>query len=113
MSGFMSMLDGVLVDGLSLLAVLLELMGAFVILRSALVAFGRFLRFSGDSIGLPLAHGLALGLAFLLGSEILLTATARNMKDVAMIGGVFLLRALMSLLIHWEMGQEAEGRAAH
>jgi uncharacterized membrane protein len=113
MDGIMSMLHEFLLEALTLLAIVLELMGVFIIFRAALAAFSRYLSSHNEGISLSLASGLALGLTFFLGAEILLTATARTIQELAMICGVFLLRAVMSVLIHWETGHQAEGSRAH
>jgi len=87
-----------------------ELMGIFVVAVSALTAF--FLYCKGlvtrrpSNIKFDLANGLATSLEFKMAAEILKTVLVRDMKELAVLGAVILLRALLSLLIHFEMRGE-------
>lgn len=55
---------------------------------------------------LKLAKGLATGLEFKLGSEILRTVLVRDLSEIAIVGAIILLRAALSFLIHWEIKNE-------
>lgn len=55
------------------------------------------------SIKLDLANALALGLEFKMGAEILKTVIIRTMDEIVVLGAIILLRAILSLLIHYEM----------
>lgn len=57
---------------------------------------------------LTLAKGLALGLEFKLGSEILRTVIVREFKEVGLVGAIILLRAALTVLIHWEIKNEEQ-----
>ena len=59
---------------------------------------------------LSLAKGLSLGLEFKLGSEILRTVIVREFKEIGLVGAIILLRAALTVLIHWEI--KTEERAA-
>ena len=59
---------------------------------------------------LRLAKGMALGLEFKLGSEILRTVVVRGLGEIVLVGAIILLRAALTLLIHWEI--KTEERAA-
>ena len=50
-----------------------------------------------------LAKGLATGLEFKLAAEILKTVLIQSLDELYVLGAVILLRALMSVLIHFEM----------
>ena len=50
-----------------------------------------------------LAEGLATGLEFKLAAEILKTVLIQSLDELYILGAVILLRALMSILIHFEM----------
>ena len=50
-----------------------------------------------------LAEGLATGLEFKLAAEILKTVLIQSLDELYILGAVILLRALMSVLIHFEM----------
>ena len=61
----------------------------------------------GSSIKLVLANYLALGLEFMLASEILRTVTInRELSEIMVLSAVIILRAAMSLLIYWELSCE-------
>ena len=87
---------------------LCELMGICVVAISATAAFARYLRglvtrVPGD-IKADLANGLAVSLEFKMAAEILKTVLVRSLSELVTLGAVILLRALLSLLIHVEMG---------
>jgi uncharacterized membrane protein len=52
---------------------------------------------------LYLAQGMATGLQFKLGSEILRTVIVREWSEIAIVAGIILLRAALAFLIHWEI----------
>ena len=49
------------------------------------------------------AMGLAVGLEFKMAAEILKTVLLQSLDEIYMLGAVILLRALLSLLIHFEL----------
>ena len=55
---------------------------------------------------LKLAKGMAMGLEFKLGSEILRTVVVREFSEILIVGAIILLRAALTLLIHWEIKNE-------
>jgi uncharacterized membrane protein len=55
---------------------------------------------------LNLAKGMAMGLEFKLGSEILRTVIVRDYMEILTVGGIILLRASLTFLIHWEIKTE-------
>ena len=55
---------------------------------------------------LKLAKGMAMGLEFKLGSEILRTVVVRELSEIAIVGAIILLRAALTFLIHWEIKNE-------
>ena len=57
---------------------------------------------------LSLAQGMAMGLEFKLGSEILRTVVVREFNEIFLVGAVILLRAALTILIHWEIKNEEE-----
>lgn len=87
-----------------------ELMGIFVVAVSTLRAFalycvGWFTHMRGN-IKFELADGLATSLEFKMAAEILKTVLVRDLNELMVLGAVILLRALLSLLIHFEMRGE-------
>ena len=85
----------------------LELMGIFVVAVSALRAFWEYLgntfRHKHYALQFELADGLATGLEFKMAAEILKTVLVREMSELLILGAVIILRALLSLLIHFEL----------
>lgn len=57
---------------------------------------------------LKLAKGMSMGLEFKLGSEILRTVVVREFKEILLVGAIILLRAALTLLIHWEIKNEEQ-----
>ncbi len=84
-----------------------ELMGIFVVAVSALRAFWNYCRglvtHTPLDVKFELANGLATSLEFKMAAEILKTVLVRDLNELVVLGAVVLLRALLSLLIHFEM----------
>ncbi|MEG0274740.1 MAG: DUF1622 domain-containing protein [Longicatena sp.] len=59
-------------------------------------------------IRIELSNALALGLEFKMGAEILKTVLVRNISEIYVLGAIILLRALLSLMIHFEIKAEKE-----
>lgn len=87
--------------------ILFEFMGVIVIIRAGVCGILDYLRHS-PSIRLNLAKGMALGLEFKLGSEILRTVIVREWKEILTVAGIIALRAALTFLIHWEIKVEEE-----
>ena len=92
---------------------ILEIVGACIILFYAIRSLICLLR-RQPGCRLVLAEGIATALSFLLGSEALKTIIAPDWRDIGMTCAILLMRAGMSVLIHWETKgeMEAEPRAA-
>ena len=50
--------------------------------------------------------GLAMGLEFKMGSEILRTVVVREWKEIGIVAGIIALRAALTFLLHWEIKEE-------
>lgn len=84
---------------------LFEFVGVFVI--AGYGVYGIVCFFKQDTeLRLKLAKGLATGLEFKLGSEILRTVLVRDLSEIAIVGAIILLRAALAFLIHWEIKNE-------
>lgn len=83
----------------------IEFLGILVILVSMLRGIRGFLQ-GRDSIRLELAQGIMLGLEFKIGSEVLRSVIVSGWNELLTLGAVILLRALLTLLLHWEIGEE-------
>ena len=84
---------------------LFEFMGVLVIIAAGLRGIYDYVK-RNPSIRLNLAQGMALGLEFKLGSEILRTVILRSWQEIGIVAGIIVLRAALTFLIHWEIRQE-------
>ncbi|MBR3598369.1 MAG: DUF1622 domain-containing protein [Lachnospiraceae bacterium] len=82
-----------------------EYIGVGIIIWTSLVSLTKYVRRKPDT-RIYLAKGLAMGLEFKLGSEILRTVIVREWKEIAIVAGIIALRATLTFLIHWEIKQE-------
>jgi uncharacterized membrane protein len=88
---------------------LFELMGVLVIVVSGAQGIWGYVT-RNPLTRLNLAKGMAMGLEFKLGSEILRTVVVREFTEIFTVAGIILLRAALTFLIHWEIRNE---EAAH
>ena len=86
---------------------LFEIVGVFVIIISGVKGIIDYIKHN-PSIRLNLATGMALGLEFKLGSEILRTVVVRDLSEIATVAAIIALRAALTFLIHWEIKVEKE-----
>lgn len=101
LSIFNTVLDFVVEVGI----LIFEYVGVGIIIWTCLVSFGKYIGKKRDT-RIFLAKGLALGLEFKLGSEILRTVVVREWKEMAVVAGIIILRAALTFLIHWEIKEE-------
>jgi uncharacterized membrane protein len=89
----------------SIFILVFEFIGVGIIIWSGIKGVWKFFRHSGDT-KVYLARGLALGLEFKMGSEILRTVIVREWKEIGIVAGIIALRAALTFLIHWEIKEE-------
>lgn len=93
----------------------LELMGIFVVCFSTIHAFWEYLQtiflHRSYDFKVELANGLATALEFKMAAEILKTVLVRELRELLILGAVIALRALLSLLIHFELRGEHQTEA--
>lgn len=86
---------------------ILEIMGIFVVVCTAIHEFWEYIQntFMNTELDIQtnLAEGLATALEFKLAAEILKTVIVQSMEELYILGAVILLRGLMSILIHFEI----------
>ncbi|MCC5911013.1 MAG: DUF1622 domain-containing protein [Clostridiaceae bacterium] len=89
---------------------LLEAIGVFIIAFSSIRSFIQYIKakltFNDTCIKIELAKGLALGLEFKLGGEILRTILVRTMDEIMVLGAIIVLRVILTFVIHWEISSE-------
>lgn len=98
-----------------------EVYGAIEIFGIVIIAFGSIKAFyfyfvsliqhKRYPIKIELANALALGLEFKMGAEILKTVLIHEMSEIYVLGAIILLRAILTLLIHFEL--KAEQKNGH
>lgn len=88
-----------------------EVIGAVIVFIYTFRALYKLLR--GDHPGCHslLTEGISTGLSFLLGSEVLNTIIAPDWSAVGMTCAILMMRAGMTLLVHWENKMEASSAA--
>jgi len=90
----------------------LEFMGLIVIVYTAVKSFIGWIK-KDPATKLNLAEGLAMALSFKLGGEILRTVVVRDMSEIIQVGAIIVLRAALTLLIHWEIKNEEQEINSH
>lgn len=105
------MLEHIMNTFLPTLIHILELMGIIVLIIGAFKAFFHYLRslivHDTYAIKHEFATSMAMALEFKLAAEILKTVLVRNLEEIFILGAIVLLRALITLIIHWEMKQDS------
>lgn len=103
------MLEWILQNIASFAILLFEFIGVGIIIWSGLKGIIKWLRHSGDT-RIYLAKGLAMGLEFKMGSEILRTVIVQEWKEIGIVAGIIALRAALTFLIHWEIKEEEKAK---
>ena len=80
----------------------LEAVGAMVIMVNTVRSIGQRLRQNRDASRGTLTEGISSGLSFLLSSEVLKTIVAPGWKEIGMTCAILAMRAGMTVLIKWE-----------
>ena len=103
-------LDFILEVVISYLVPILELIGVFIVAYGTIKSFIKFIRSGLNSddtrVKIDLAETLALSLEFKMAGEILKTVVSHTIEELSILGAVIVLRALLTFLIHWEIGNE-------
>lgn len=90
-----------------MIAGLAEVIGLFIIVTSLVRATYHYIRafFFHDRYDFhhEMSSGLTTALEFLMSAEIAKTFLLQNLDSVVPLAATFALRALMSMLLHWEM----------
>ncbi|MBQ8535817.1 MAG: DUF1622 domain-containing protein [Clostridia bacterium] len=84
---------------------LVEITGILVLLITAAKSIVGYFK-NDPHVRLNLAEGIALALEFKLGGEVLHTVVAREWSELAILGAVIVLRAALTVLLHWEIKNE-------
>lgn len=101
----MEQLHGLLRIACEIGTLLFEFIGVIILVLAGIVGVINIIKKSPYT-RLELAKGMALGLEFKMGSEILRTVAVTGWHEIAMVGGIILIRAALAFLIHWEIQTE-------
>lgn len=105
MEHLLHILHGLLETGVEFAVVAFELIALVLLVIDGVKGLLCVIKHDKE-ISLELLKGFSESLTFLLGAEILKTVVLGDVKDLLMVGGVTLVRVILSVLIHWEMGLE-------
>lgn len=86
---------------------ILEFIGAALILYRCACAVFRLFQGKKKLCHKSLTEGITTGLSFLLASEVLKTIIDRDWTSIGMTCAILLMRAAISILVHWESKAEA------
>ena len=91
-------------------AEVLELIGIIIIVvgsfRALVRLFERIIKKKQFHVATDLGRALALALEFKMGAEIIKTVIIHNLEELAILGIVIVIRALLAFIIHWEIHLE-------
>ena len=113
MSGYMAFLDSFseLLHCIAQFTIYtLELIGILIIIIGSVKAialiFTKLLHKQKANIVIDLGKSLALALEFKMGAEIINTVIVRDLSELLILGVVIAIRAILAVLIHWEIKME-------
>jgi uncharacterized membrane protein len=96
-------------------ASILELIGIFIIIIGSCRALIKLLKNALEKkeshVVIALGRALALALEFKMGAEIIKTVIIHNLEELAILGVVIIIRALLAVIIHWEIRQEEKSES--
>ena len=88
----------------------LEFIGITIIIlgsvRALITIFSRLKKDKPVNVMVGLGRALALALEFKMGAEIVNTVIVRDLKELGILAIVIALRAVLAILIHWEIKNE-------
>ena len=91
-------------------ASILELIGIVIIIVGSCRALVRLIRNVVKKkcfhVVVDLGKALSLALEFKMGAEIIKTVIIHNLEELAILGIVIIIRALLAFIIHWEIQLE-------
>ena len=85
---------------LELIGILIIIIGSF---KAIIQIFSKLKKKQKTNIVINLGNTLALALEFKMGAEIVNTVIVRDLRELGTLAIVIALRAILSLLIHWEI----------
>ena len=98
------MLEAIIEEWLPEVYATIEIFGIIIIAFGSIKAFVLYFHSLIKQKRYP--NALALGLEFKMGAEILKTVLIHEMNEIYVLGAIILLRAILTLLIHFELKAE-------
>ena len=97
----------------------LEIIGISIVIFGSIKVLLQYLKRIQKKSGehqnavIALGRSLSLALEFKMGAEIVNTVIVRELKELLILGLVIILRAILAVLIHWEITTEEKEERAH
>lgn len=90
-------------SSLELIGIIIIVVGSF---RALVRLFNCLVRKLPFHVVIDLGKALSLALEFKMGAEIIKTVVIHNLEELAILGVVIVIRALLAFIIHWEIRTE-------
>lgn len=107
----LEVLEGVFKIVVEYCALGLEIVGVAIVVWTAIKCVCEMFKHD-ESVRLDLAEGIATALEFKLAGEVLKTTIVSNWNELGTLGAIMLLRAAITVLLHWEVKNEKKAREA-
>ena len=95
----------------------LELVGVLIIIfgscRALIKLFRCLIKKYPFHVVIDLGKALSLALEFKMGAEIIKTVIIHNLEELAILGVVIIIRALLAFIIHWEIKTEQKEESSN
>ena len=101
------------VHTLEIIGITIVIIGSFKVVYSYLRRHSKKGTHEHQNAVIALGRSLALALEFKMGAEIVNTVIIRELKELLILGIVIILRAILAVLIHWEITTEEKEEKAH
>jgi uncharacterized membrane protein len=93
---------------LELIGIIIIFIGSF---RALVRVIGCLIKKQPLNVVVELGKALALALEFKMGAEIIKTVIIHDLEELAILGVVIVIRALLAVIIHWEIRLEEKEKA--
>lgn len=94
-------------SSLELVGIIIIIVGSF---RALVRLFQCLVKKLPFHVVIDLGKALSLALEFKMGAEIIKTVIIHNLEELAILGVVIIIRALLAFIIHWEIRTEQKER---
>lgn len=116
MTGFVAQFKEFLNPVAEISAGILEMIGIIIIIIGSFRALWRLvqsmIKKQPFHVVIDLGKALSLALEFKMGAEIIKTVIIHNLEELAILGVVIIIRALLAFIIHWEIRLEEKTESA-